>query len=576
MKTIILVILSFALSYNGIAQKIKFKRVCRNGTGNTLYWQINPDTCTVYSGLKLMGTESPSFPYYKIDSGFSISAKQYEHVGANIPSKKDWSYFLQYLAICNGDTIEIFSDTLIVDTAKPEATFLDSVSVDPFANVIYIGWSSNKSPDFSSYYLYNNEKPDPRLAENYLDTFFSHLTPPINPKNGVLTYDIASADSCDNRQVHGSNPHKTMWLLLKIDTCVNDVTLTWTPYVGWSALDSQNVYRNLNNAGFQLLKSIPPNQNNYVDKSIPNNATAAYYVRAFKSDPIRRISSSSNSAQIQSGRSVQPSNTLINYISNNSENNLEIEIKPNPLSNYSGVDLFKFVGLQSPVKVYSFALGETIYEDLSTPNTIINKYFVVSKNTCGEYADSSTKSNNIVLSVSSDKGIVSLNWNKYFTWNDGVKEYIIFSGSGYKLSDIVSFTALGSSGLDTFSTDGEVVDKVVCYYVQAIENNNITKSRSNIACNLKIGQVYYPNAIVLSGVNKQFTFKGLGIELDKSSIQIFNRWGAKVYDKYDITSGWFGTDNNNGVLDEDVYFFIAKIFQGGQIVTLNGNITVIR
>lgn len=575
MKTFVLTILTLVFSYQISAQKIQFKRVCRNGTSNNLSWQLNPDTCLLYSTITLVGTESASFPFYSIDSGIIATNLQYTHIAANIPSKKDWKYFLQYRVICGTDTLLVRSDTLAVDTSRAEPTFLDSVSIDPISNTVSIGWSSNKSPDFNSYYLYNAEKPDPRLAENYLDTFYLQINPPINPKNGSLTYDIASADSCDNRQVYNS-PHKTIWLTAKMDTCVNDVTINWTSYFGWPSIKMQYLYRNLNATGYVLYDSMLPGQNTYVDKSVLNNSGFEYFLRAVKLDTLRLISSSSNSAWVQSGKSVQPSNTQINYVTNNNFNKLEIEIKPNPLANYSAIDLFRFSGTQSPLKIYSYALGETLYEDQASSNQNINKYFLISKNTCGQSADTSTQSNNIVLELLETGGSIALNWNRYFTWNAGVKEYIIFSATGATLADANNFTVLKSALLDTFSYNLPINDNALCYYVHALENNSTRISKSNIKCYIKVGQIYYPNAIILSGINKHFTFKGLGIDLANSSIQIYNRWGSLVYGKQDISEGWYGTTTDNIQLDEGVYFFIANIYQAGVISTIHGNISILK
>ncbi|MDP1727407.1 MAG: gliding motility-associated C-terminal domain-containing protein [Bacteroidota bacterium] len=574
MKTFVLTILTLVFSYQISAQKIQFKRVCRNGTSNNLYWQLNPDTCLLYSTITLVGSE-PASSFNSIDSGITTASLQYTHIAANIPTKKDWKYFLQYRVICGADTLLVRTDTLSVDTSRAEPTFLDSVSINPITNTVSIGWSSNKSPDFNSYYLYNAEKPDPRLAENYLDTFYLQINPPINPKNGSLTYDIASADSCDNRQVYNS-PHKTIWLTTKIDTCVNDVSIAWTSYFGWPSIKMQYLYRNLNGSGYVLYDSILPGLNAYVDKTVQNNSSFEYFLRAVKLDTARYISSSSNSALVLSGKSIQPSNTLINYVSNNNANKLEIEINPNPIANYSAIDLYRFSGSQSPAKIYSFSPGETLYEDLAASNQSINRYFLVSKNTCGQTADSSAQSNNIVLNVNESNGLIDLFWNRYFTWNGGVKEYIVFSASGATLTDAINFTALKSVLLDTFINDLPAIDNVVCFYIEAIENNNTTISKSNILCHIKVGQIYFPNAIVLSGTNNHFTFKGLGIDLANSSIQIFNRWGSLVYGKQNITDGWYGTTTDNIQLDEGVYVFIAHIYQAGVINTIHGNITILK
>ena len=577
MKKTILILILCILSELVSSQTIKLIRICRNGTDNTIVWNTINHGCVIMNTIRLLGAESSGSSFIMIDSTIIYSKKQYNHLSANIPLKKDWQYFIQFKLICGAkDTLIVNTDTLSVDTGKPEATFLDSVSVDPISNVVYLGWTSNKSIDFESYYLYNSDKSDPRLAENFKDTFFIDANPSINPKFKSLTYDIASADSCDNRQVYGSNPHKTINLQSIIDTCLNTVSLSWNLYTGWTKIQIQYIYKNINGGGYYLYDSVSSNSQSYLDKNLTNNLIIEYFIRAKKLDQIRNITSSSNSTKVISGKCVQPFNTEILYITNNSLNNIEIKINPNPISSYSSIDLYKLNNQKNPVKIYTFSTGVALHEDLTSSNLQINNYFIIGKNICGLNTDTSLLSNNIVLNLNEKLGLNQLNWNKYFTWNKSVKEYITYSATGFNLSEVANYVAIKNTGQDTFTSDESLKDKIVCYYIEAIENEKLTTSKSNIMCNIKSGYIYYPNAIVPEGINKEFTFKGIGIDLEKSSVQIYNQWGNEVYTKNNISEGWFGNSNDGVQLESGVYFFIAKIQQAEKIITVNGNITIIR
>jgi gliding motility-associated-like protein len=75
-----------------------------------------------------------------------------------------------------------------------------------------------------------------------------------------------------------------------------------------------------------------------------------------------------------------------------------------------------------------------------------------------------------------------------------------------------------------------------------------------IVHNLIIPTLITPN---LDGNNDYFIIKGIE-SFGQTSLTVFNRWGAKVYenDKYD--NSWEGVDDNENPLPEDTYFYILK------------------
>jgi gliding motility-associated-like protein len=189
--------------------------------------------------------------------------------------------------------------------------------------------------------------------------------------------------------------------------------------------------------------------------------------------------------------------------------------------------------------------------------------------------DTSNVSGNIVLELTNNDPSLELNWNKYFTWNKDVKEYIIKRASGTNVDNATNFMAF-QSGTDTFTTDAIDKNQAVCYYVEAIENDVLTRSKSNIECLSFSGNIYWPNAISPNGTNKVFMFYGIGINLNKTEITIYNRWGDVVYQSNSLLQGWEGTDNNGNSLPTETYFFKALISQNEKISEQKGTITILR
>ncbi len=63
--------------------------------------------------------------------------------------------------------------------------------------------------------------------------------------------------------------------------------------------------------------------------------------------------------------------------------------------------------------------------------------------------------------------------------------------------------------------------------------------------------MFIPNVFTPGGQNPTFKVSGVGIT--EYSIQIFDRWGLKLYESGDINSPWTGGDSNDGT-----YFFMIK------------------
>ncbi len=106
-----------------------------------------------------------------------------------------------------------------------------------------------------------------------------------------------------------------------------------------------------------------------------------------------------------------------------------------------------------------------------------------------------------------------------------------------------------------------------------LENNSFTWSVSNGVCpesvdtvniivrDLVIHTLITPN---LDGKNDFFVIEGIET-LGKSTLTVFNRWGARLYEKVNYDNSWNGVDENGDPLPEDTYFYSLKTEQRGMI-----------
>jgi gliding motility-associated-like protein len=570
LKRIKLYIILSLIGFASQAQSIKPRKACRSINDNTILWSRVPNACTIIGNLILYGRESIASPFIELSNTVNPNNFTFTHLGANLPTNKDWSYYFTYQVDCGTGVIIEISDTISVDVIQPEQSFLDSISVEPGTNRILIGWQSNKSPDFGSYSLYNYNRADPRVIENYTDTFFADGSSG-NPSTTKLRYEITSLDSCGNRNPLNGNIHQTILLTATTDTCAKTCTINWSHYEGWTEIDKYYILR-YNTPDQIILDSVNGNTNTYTIQNLDRIIPYSFFVRAVKKDS-RRITSSSNTADAIAYFRIEPIGQYISNVSREN-NSIEIKVQQKGLQNkrYLILERDADFGFAEITKIQN---NENTYVD---QNVSVNKryqYRVIAVGLCNNVFDTSNVSGNIVLELTNNDPSLELNWNKYFTWNKDVKEYIIKRASGTNVDNATNFMAF-QSGTDTFTTD--VIDKnqAVCYYVEAIENDVLTRSKSNIECLSFSGNIYWPNAISPNGTNKVFMFYGIGINLNKTEITIYNRWGDVVYQSNSLLQGWEGTDNNGNSLPTETYFFKALISQNEKISEQKGTITILR
>jgi hypothetical protein len=88
---------------------------------------------------------------------------------------------------------------------------------------------------------------------------------------------------------------------------------------------------------------------------------------------------------------------------------------------------------------------------------------------------------------------------------------------------------------------------------------------------------YVPNAITPNGdgINDQMQVFYSGT-VTYYQLQVFDRWGEKIYDSYNPTSGWDGTYCGSYVLPASYVYQLSLSFNDGQSFNTKGTVTVIR
>jgi len=100
----------------------------------------------------------------------------------------------------------------------------------------------------------------------------------------------------------------------------------------------------------------------------------------------------------------------------------------------------------------------------------------------------------------------------------------------------------------------------------ALETNTFIWTVTNGICpassdtvNIRVNNLVIPTLITpnLDGKNDFFVIKGIET-FGKTSLTVFNRWGARVYENKEYDNSWDGVDEDGDPLPEDTYFFMLK------------------
>ena len=92
--------------------------------------------------------------------------------------------------------------------------------------------------------------------------------------------------------------------------------------------------------------------------------------------------------------------------------------------------------------------------------------------------------------------------------------------------------------------------------------------------------LFVPNSFTPNGdgINEYFYPKGLGLDFEKYNMQIYNRWGEKIFESLDYRDYWNGTIHNSSYkAKEDIYVYMVKVYDLlGKPHFLHGSVALIR
>ncbi len=563
------------------------RRICISATGVvTISWFPYTDTCQGFEKILIFGQQRFG-NFNPVDSVFTPN--QTDIAISNAAKFLGGMFYIEYVSKCIPNKISV-SDTLSVDSTAPPVTDPDSVSVLSNGKVV-IGWSTVPKSAYSDTksFIINSVKG----GSFPIDTIYRNkaqygIDTAANANNGSLSYQLAVVDSCDNVSPLGGS-QTTVFLGASQDSCKYTVTLSWSPYKGWhNGVRYYYVYYSTDSAKGYKYAGISDG-NSYTFDSLKNYTRYYFFVRAVENTAVV-ITSSSNRISLTT-RFQQ--NFKYVYIKTVTTIGSDIEIDwttdNNPQVGY--FELYRGINIASLVKIakvsgINISGGEYSYIDNTAEATKRVWYYMVKVyNTCGHYAGESNVPHNILLVLSKSGRIKNLAWNPYDKWNGGVLGYTVLrtvEDETPTITDIMdlSGSVLNYSDLDSFSDYGR---PGVCYQIKAYENgsNDVygfsAISYSNAVCYIDSPVVYIPNAFAPTEVFNT-VFKPVVTYADtlQSRLEIFNKWGERIYSTDLVKQGWDGTMKDGTRAPEDVYvYYITIIGLDLEVLRFKGTVTLL-
>lgn len=193
---------------------------------------------------------------------------------------------------------------------------------------------------------------------------------------------------------------------------------------------------------------------------------------------------------------------------------------------------------------------------------------------CGHISNFSNIGCNIVLRGVSEPYLHKLTWDEYKNWEVGVDNYELIRWDDRKTPTQVYQGAPAVLNHDDDQLDydwGAYWYKVVAHESQG----NLAESQSNEVKLIQAPLLHVPTAFTPTGDNINDVWGQVDVFVKEYHIQVFNRWGEKVFESYDKNEQWTGAFARKGPAD-DVFIWLVRYTGWDNSIHLDkGTVTIL-
>lgn len=542
--------------------------------GDTLIWTPGTNTCGAFQSLDIFASSDRGGPYSMLVSITDPLASEY----VDEMQSGTAFYYLQYQYDCPGEQNPT-SDTL--DNRSPAVTRIRRVSVEDHA--VRIDWNDNGSPETIGYIIYRSTD----VGTIPIDTVFNELTyldTNADPDAGKEFYYVLALDACGNTSVFDNTPHGTVFLLTEVDFCAQHIRLEWEPYTGWpTPEENYQIWLGLNGDSIEYLHQVSGLDTMAYITGVIADQEHCILIRAKKSG--EAVESFSNTVCLTPDVLVPISELIIDNVSIDPSGAVSIDWT------YSSAADVDVVDVEKSNDGSSWSVLPDSYDSppANDQNTFIDNRGGPDESQCfyritGLDACDSTMTSNFMSTIQlrlelSEGRTNQLSWTPLEISDREVLDYILCRTEPSGEVEIAQFSLPMFQYTDVIDPGSGLTE--VCYVIKGRHihprSGDTLVSFSNQVCTQQDISMYVPNAFVPKGTNSIFKPEIITPEAIRSyNLNIYNRWGGKVFESSNPEHGWDGYYNGD-LMEPDVYIYSIEIEQtGGKKSTQSGTINLIR
>lgn len=193
---------------------------------------------------------------------------------------------------------------------------------------------------------------------------------------------------------------------------------------------------------------------------------------------------------------------------------------------------------------------------------------------CGHISNFSNIGCNIVLRGVSEPYLHKLTWDEYKDWKIGIDNYELIRWDDRKIPAQIyqGAPAVLNHNDDKLDYDwGAYWYKVVAHESQG----NLAESQSNEVKLIQAPLLHVPTAFTPTGDNLNDVWGQVDVFVKDYHMQVFNRWGEKVFESFDKNEQWTGAYSRKGPAD-DVFIWLVRYTGWDKSIHLDkGTVTIL-
>lgn len=465
---------------------------------------------------------------------------------------------------------------------KPALQKIDTVSVLPGGQVI-LGWTPSISPDCSGYTIYQlikGIKTQIAFVPGINNTSYTFTS---SGQDSIRTFYIAANDICNNISPISDDSYSSMLLEANYSTCARQTQLSWNAY---NNIKSGLLrYAIMASNGGPFLSIGTTTTTSFTHQTSAGNVQWVYYIRAIGNNGQVTASSTRKtilayeppasrfvyvkSASVKYDKSIQVS-LLIDTVKKSKAIRLE---RSEDGINYNTIATIGTSPLQ-PDYIFDDEKLDVKKQHYFYRATVIDS--------CGNNRFISETFRTFTMQVKPDaenKFLKHLSWDAPLGFDAGIVGYNIYriQNENFQTAPI-AFVGVNNLSYTDNLEDGAKDGGKIIYYLEALESlgNTYGVINEKASCNTDETYVesdlFIPNAFTPKGKNPIWLPVTHFVEKDEYQVQVFNRWGQKVFEAKDDKTGWDGINSEDGIY---VYLIQYKNSRG-EFVERKGTIALLK